>query len=595
MTCVSSGGWRCHVPTVDMHVDIQTPDYASPRDPVWRAYQTPWPLWVKDFRQHQLDAVEQIIDGYRRGKKVMVLDAPVGAGKTLIAEMVRRRLGTDMLYVAHSRGLQDQFLADFAEYARVLKGRSNYETELYTYPMYTASDCTAAGGACKFCTGVDACAYQVAKKEARGARVAVVNTAYMLSEAGGKGALCTKRAFTVVDECDTLEPILAGTVEFSVGSRDVEWLGIDPPKKGAHGRTVASWVRDEWMEREVARYKDLARETGGSELDQVKRRRRLKQMADRMAAGRRAADGIEGDGWVRDYQPGKGLVLKPVMVDWAGQERVWRHADKWLLMSGTVIDAQVMCDGLGLDRDEWELVTVPMTFPAENRITRVVPVVKMTKKELDADEKGVMDALESALWVILERHASGGRDPEDRQNVLLHTVSYRLSEMVEEIVREWCEAQVDMYGDEGRVPLHTYRAASDRDHALEQFKEQGGVLIGPSLDRGVDLPGDLCRVQVIVKVPFPNLGDKVIATRMRNAGGLNARGEQMTGGQRWYATETARVIVQMTGRGVRSATDWCVTYVLDKAFLEWYNRDGKALLPKWWRDAMKMELVRDYQ
>jgi Rad3-related DNA helicase len=214
-----------------------------------------------------------------------------------------------------------------------------------------------------------------------------------------------------------------------------------------------------------------------------------------------------------------------------------------------------------------------------------VPVVKMTKKELDADQGAVMQALESALWVILDRHRG--------ENVLLHTVSYKLSEMVEEIVREWCEAQWDMH--QTRVPLHTYRAASDRDHALDRFKQEGGVLIGPSLDRGVDLPGDLCRVQVVVKVPFPNLGDKVIATRMRNAGGLNARGEQMTGGQRWYATETARVIVQMTGRGVRSATDWCTTYVLDKAFLEWYNRDGKALLPKWWRDAMKMELVRDYQ
>ena len=95
----------------------------------------PWPDWVRGFRDHQVAAVEEIMDGYARGKKVMVLDAPVGSGKTLIAEMVRRRLAVEglegadgsMLYVAHSRGLQAQFLADFPA-AKVLMGKANYPT-----------------------------------------------------------------------------------------------------------------------------------------------------------------------------------------------------------------------------------------------------------------------------------------------------------------------------------------------------------------------------------------------------------------------------------------------------------------------------------
>src|SRR5690606_19006100 len=123
---------------------------------------------------------------YARGKRVMVLDAPVGAGKTLIAEMVRRRLGETMLYVAHSRGLQDQFLRDFP-YARVLKGRANYGTE-HGPNWVTAGDCTrkpggaggGAGGGGEGCAWCDkACPYEAAKAAARGAVVAVVNTAYM--------------------------------------------------------------------------------------------------------------------------------------------------------------------------------------------------------------------------------------------------------------------------------------------------------------------------------------------------------------------------------------------------------------------------------
>lgn len=59
--------------------------------------------------------------------------------------------------------------------------------------------------------------------------------------------------------------------------------------------------------------------------------------------------------------------------------------------------------------------------------------------------------------------------------------------------------------------------------------------------------------------------------------------------------ETARTVVQMTGRGVRGSEDWCVSYVLDRQFMRWWNGEGKRLLPRWWRDAMVVELVKEYQ
>ena len=151
-------------------------------------------------------------------------------------------------------------------------------------------------------------------------------------------------------------------------------------------------------------------------------------------------------------------------------------------------------------------------------------------------------------------------------------MSYKLNAEVCDVVRDWAETRAVVHPEEGEVRVHTYMQASDRDMVLEDFKHEGGVLVGPSLDRGVDLPGDLCRVQVLVKVPFPNLGDRQVAER--------ARGE---GGGRWYAAETARTVVQMTGRGVRGSEDWCVSYVLDRQFMRWWNGEGKRLLPRWWR------------
>lgn len=547
----------------------------------------PYPEWVTDFRPHQVTATEQILDGFARGKRVMVLDAPVGAGKTLIAEMVRRGVRDarvrgeewaedargDMLYVAHSRGLQDQFLADFP-YARVLKGRANYPTQNGVEGVVNAGDCTRRGATpCKWCDERASCPYEVAKNLARGARIAVVNTSYMIREAGGKGALCTGRGFTCVDECDTLEDILLGVLEFGLRERDV--AGLEPLKKGVHGKTIASWLREEWMARAKG---ELARLPAGSEDVKVLRRRRA--LIEKMAGAARAADGIETGGWVRDYAYGYELMLKPVRVDWAAEDRVWRHSQRWLMMSGTVVDAEVMCGELGLGRDEWELVEVPMTFERENRLVHAVPVADLSRKAMQEDGgKGgdrEMAALKDAIWVVLDRHAG--------ENTLIHTVSYQLTREIVDVVRDWRETRAVTHPDEDGVRVWWYDRAQDRDVVLEDFKRHGGVLIGPSLDRGVDLPGDLCRVQIVCKVPFPYLGDRRVAER--------ARGE---GGSRWYATQTARTLVQMTGRGVRGADDWCVSYVLDKQFMRWWKNDGKRLLPRWWRDAMVVGLVKDYQ
>jgi ATP-dependent DNA helicase DinG len=81
---------------------------------------------------------------------------------------------------------------------------------------------------------------------------------------------------------------------------------------------------------------------------------------------------------------------------------------------------------------------------------------------------------------------------------------------------------------------------------------------------------------VIVKVPFPYLGDRQVSARLR-----------LPGGQTWYNVQVVRSIVQMTGRGVRNAEDWAETFILDKDFLNIYNK-SRRLFPSWWRDAVNM-------
>src|SRR5215469_5482042 len=80
------------------------------------------------FRPHQITAVNQILRAFEMGARCVVLDAPTGSGKTLIAEAVRRMLRVETAaYVCSGKELQKQFEGDFP-YSYLLMGRANYPT-----------------------------------------------------------------------------------------------------------------------------------------------------------------------------------------------------------------------------------------------------------------------------------------------------------------------------------------------------------------------------------------------------------------------------------------------------------------------------------
>lgn len=531
-------------------------------DPEWEGWFKKdwhgWPEWVQGFRPHQLQAVVEIIDAYARGADAVMLDAPTGAGKTLIGEMVRRLTTSQALYVCHSIGLQDQFVHDFP-YAAVLKGRTNYPTQTAEFPEVTCGDCTntkrpeAADASCVWCPEPAMCSYVEARTRALEAGIAVTNTAYMLAEANNVGRLLGGRGLVIADEADTLEQILMGTAEFRVGAGMLRKLGIEAPKKGSHSPTIAAWLTGVLEPKLKIQAAKLARKT---DVDSVRERIRLRRLAGRV---REVAAEIVGDGWVRDYDKTDSLILKPVQVDTIGQEWVWKHSARWLLMSATLVSTDEMVGSLGMAGMKVETVTVPMTFPVENRKIHALPIAAMTA----ANKEEAWPAMAEAVRKVQDLH------PDDK--VLVHTVSY-------ELARYLCrEAR-----GQGRR-FYTYSESRYRDHEVKQFKEDEGpaTMFAPSLDRGFDFKGDEARVVIVAKIPYPYLGDPQVSTRLHTKGG-----------QQWYTVNTIRSLVQMTGRGVRSEDDFCRTFILDSTFLTKLWKQDKRLLPKWWREAVDTRTTR---
>lgn len=537
----------------------------------------PLPQWVAELRPHQWDAAVECYEAFMNGADIVWLDAPTGSGKTLIAELVRRMMDTYAFYICNTKTLQDQFSTDFP-YAKVLKGRGNYPTLGMPYPEYTAADCTKEGSGdeahCYWCPEVSDCPYERAKADALSNRLSILNTSYLLTEANyvGKTGGKNRRGLVICDEADVLEAELMGFVQYQLTERRLERLGIVAPKKGVRKTTILAWLKDELLPAAVLHVKAIQysqelryiREKNGylQLIDDTKRIIEDLENEIESLKGKDEEEEVGVENWVRDNESGP-LVMKPVRVNMYGQRALWSHGEKWLCMSASFISTEEMNDSLGVNEAGLKTVTVtvPMTFAVENRVVEVVPVANMTNKDKETEWPKMVTAIDNVCsWY-----------PEDR--ILIHTVSYAFAEYL----LKHCSRET-------RIRAVTYRTGKDRDEALERYRRtNGAILVAPSMDRGIDLKNEECRVVIVAKVPFPNLGDRQVGSRLRGAGG-----------QAWYTVQTIRKMVQMTGRGVRSEDDWCKIYILDAQFIRKIWNKSKMLLPKWWREAVMIGRVKDY-
>lgn len=491
----------------------------------------------------QKEACDSIL-GEFGGNDLVVLDAPTGSGKTVIAETIRRMLGVGTTsYVCHSKNLQRQFVHDFG-YAKLIEGRNNYPTGLKAelWPELSCGECTKNVQTwCNWCESVELCPYERAKAAALGAELCVLNTSYWLTECNGPGSF-RGRKLVVFDEADTLEKEVMGYLSVTVPRGLGKKLKLGEPEKVTKEESWLGWIKESLPKLQAFR-KKLA---GGVEGGEIKQLLALEGNIRRLQRiERELEEGTER--WV--YTGKDGLVeFKPARVDGVCGELIWRHGTKWLLMSATTISAPELVRSLGWS-ESYGVVTMPSTFPVGNRKIFVRSVGSPTFKNKEEE------------WPKIGGEVRRIVDNNAKVRILVHTTSYEMSKRV-----------VGMVGPRAIE----YRESSSREGAIGRFRErEDGVLVAPSLSRGLDLSGDDCRVQIITKVPFPNLGDRQVSARMH---GVN--------GQSWYVVQAIRELVQMTGRGVRDREDWCDTYILDKAFRDNVWKNWRHLLPKWWKEAV---------
>jgi Rad3-related DNA helicase len=156
---------------------------------------------------------------------------------------------------------------------------------------------------------------------------------------------------------------------------------------------------------------------------------------------------------------------------------------------------------------------------------------------------------------------------EERGNVAIHCHSYdhqkTLFENLPEDLRQ-------------RLIIHTRR---DREERLREWMQsRGKVFVSVAFNEGQDWKYDVCDAQILLKVPFPDLGDKRVKKRLD------------MGHQQWYNNQAMLEVIQAYGRAVRAEDDKARFYVIDGSFPRLVGKCWQ-FVPDWFKDALPESFV----
>jgi Rad3-related DNA helicase len=122
-----------------------------------------------------------------------------------------------------------------------------------------------------------------------------------------------------------------------------------------------------------------------------------------------------------------------------------------------------------------------------------------------------------------------------------------------------------------------YSDKEQKQEVVAKWLKEGGVLLGAGLTTGIDLKYDLCRLNIISKIPFPNLGDVNVAKRMA----LDPK---------WYPMSAAKQVIQACGRSTRSEDDYSVSVIIDNRWSQLYH-SVKDTVPQFFKEVVDLRVV----
>lgn len=529
------------------------------------------------FREYQKEAIVECVKGVIKDDcDVVLLVAPTGSGKSLILNTVALvcniMFGDRAFCTTPLNSLVDQIDNDeLIDDAITIKGRNNYPC-INDKDYGTAVDRAICQRQPDFdCDIKGDCKYYGKKREAIDHYFSVTNMSYIMSEGladvdnESMDNMFGKREIIEVDECQSVEDYAMNYISFTVSENNVGEMvmeNIDIPL----GMEDDFEHMVDWVSNEVkpALNEALSKYDGYVTEGQVKEKERLSNFLARTDNFLKDAEEYD---WVceikrevnKNGEDDIKVVFQPVTVGRFLEDLLWSRGSTVILSSATIPGGDWI-DEVGLSGSNVRHISVPSTFPVENRpiyISHSEDIGKMTKGKR---EKNALPMIEKIIEIA--DHHGGERG-------FVHCRSYNIMKLLRRSAlnnghREW-------FRENGMV-----QDRSDREESLERWLDSDKqVFFSVAMDEGIDLDGDECRWQVLAKTLYKSMSDKRVRYRVQERGEWD-----------WYNSHAAVQIQQAYGRAVRSPTDEAVFYILDKSAKSLINMNAE-LFNKWFLEAIQ--------
>jgi Rad3-related DNA helicase len=548
------------------NTNIRKQEFPADFDAVFEeAFRFPEP------RNKQREVIEAIVREFLiKDKDAVLLDAPPGFGKSGVINTVMSILDGKHYYVTPLKSLQDQLVTDefIGGDMTEIKGRNNYGC------VHTSAgpDTTVDNAKCQKeddweCPVRDECPYYVQKDKSIHDTQSLMNLSYMMkvpmTAEVGDGQFTIRDSMTI-DECQGVESWSISNIGFTISKFTLPkmvWDNVQWPREHEceDFDTAVSWLEEEIL----PSAKEALTYINGLPIkdeDELSAKDRLKEFIDKV---NRFLDDVEENHWVHTHthEVGKNrpdyrkIEFKPIFVGRFLNDLIWDKADKFMLSSATIPKGNWL-EEIGLDDRAVTRISVSSPFPVENRpICLTEAVGKMTYNERDQNIGPMVEKIKA----ISEHH--------DGQNGIIHCRGYNYIKMF----KKWCirNGHRQWFEDNCVVQDRDNREES-LQHWIDSDKQ---IFLSVNMSEGIDLKGDKCRWQVLMKTLYPNMNDERVSYRIK----------QMNDWQ-WYNNRAVIQIEQAYGRAVRGPDDWAYFYVLDESAVNLIERSTN-LFHDWFLEA----------